>query len=577
MRRYVAHASDILPAASASNDDSFKPISLEELSSSFSEEALREANVLPIPYSSLVEPLPAETSDKLLRTWQRDGVLVTPEPILTSSQRKTVKEAIVRSINSSLLKDLDPSLHVSFEDPDSLLLLTDSHCRTSKGIDQPDKIFFKGGNRRKPYLSKNTGMWNFYFIPEVMTIVQSNPDIHRVHALLMGSPHIKRDCFERIGIKPPGSVDMPRHLDTYLFDDNARPGHRLQSLCCIDVPEDVSARDSGTFEAVKGFHLYFALAREFFHPERGCGAYRLEPGPVPQRLPPKFDLTAFNVYIQLYTYLQNNASSYTSKKNKKKLKNEEKTKEEEEAEEEEEEETEELPAVFQNPFVRKGLDVTTLRSFWQHALSTFRRLSSSLVVPARARELRWEVVPMRPGSLLCWDSCIPHRNLRNKSKSRARVVAYCNAKLTEEPSWYLSEAFHLLKEGHKKLLGHASGQSSNDDNALEREMVRRSPGGQSTLFTVDGYYGHARQDNLLLKALFGFDFRTGETFTWEQYRSLTACREPPAATQVTTTTPKEQQTNTADEAQESRTANAEEDSRQHDEARNDGVHSGNLE
>jgi len=41
----------------------------------------------------------------------------------------------------------------------------------------------------------------------------------------------------------------------------------------------------------------------------------------------------------------------------------------------------------------------------------------------------------------------------------------------------------------------------------------------NTVFTEDGDYFHPK-DNLLYKALLGFDPKTGETFSWTQYKNL---------------------------------------------------------
>jgi len=354
----------------------------------------------------------------------------------------------------------------------------------------------KGGRiPSTPKISKSSGMGNstnFFYLPEKELLVTSNPIIYNVYRQIL-----KCENFiiapERGSIKAVNTTDMQKHLDTHLFynveestaelkifKNPVQPGDRLQGFVCLEIDEEIEPRDSGTLEVLECFHHYWSLAKYFFHPVDGFEECRLaDEHKLPQFFTDNhFNATLFDEYIKYYTRIQNGDNS--------------------------------CPAEI--------VDNELHLKLFNHALEVYNKYR--VEVPQVPFKLEWTPVKMTKGSLAVWDCCIPHRNLRNRStKMIPRIVNYVDLRPINEHV-YFTKQFQNRKDKILQNRGH-SGKSSHKSNVEEVEMVNLfyRHNNYNKVFTEDGDYFHPR-DNLLYKALLGFDPKTGETFTWTQYKQL---------------------------------------------------------
>jgi len=333
----------------------------------------------------------------------------------------------------------------------------------------------------------------FFYLPEKELLVTSNPIVYNVYRQIL-----KHENFliapERGSIKVVNTTDMQRHLDTHLFynveestedlkvyKNPIKPGDRLQGFVCLEIDEEANPRDSGTLEVLECFHQYWDLAKYFFHPRDGFENCRLaDEHKLPQFFNDiNFDVGLFGEYIKYYTRIQNGDSK--------------------------------CPTEIQTNERKEKL--------FNHALEVYKKYK--VEVPKIESELIWTPVKMPKGALAVWDCCLPHRNLRNLSqKMIPRIVNYVDLRPINDDVYSIKQ-FNNRKDIILQNRGH-SGKSSHKTNIEEIEMVNLfyTQNNYSTVFTEDGNYFHPR-DNLLYKALLGFDPKTGETFTWAQYKQVT--------------------------------------------------------
>ena len=433
-----------------------------------------------IPFGQLKENVLNE--DALLQ-FSKEGYLIVPQ-IIDSKACNTLKNALTDAINKVMFEMKGEAYRLNPKFPKSYSILTHTELRKSQ-IKTPN-LFWEGDNE---LIKTENGMGpgaNFYFLPEKEVLISGNPKIYNVYRQILGQTEFLLEP-ERMGIKAEGATDMPRHLDINLFggeieetevsihENPLNPGDRLQGMVCVDIDEDEAASTSGTLTVIPGFHQYFELARIFFHYENGFPPCRLPKSfHMPQSLESgAFRLDIFNEFIRCYTKLRQ-GQRITSK-------------------------------------------TTENKALAEFALAVHRKFDIS--VPEQARELEWHAVPLKPGDLIVWDATLPHASLRNKSKNNIpRMVAYIDMRPIR-PDIYSTKLFDDRKAEIRRLEMGVHG-GPNQKNHLEIALAKYySNGTYDHFYTEQGLYDVPR-DNLLLRALMGFDAKTGQNFTWDDYRNM---------------------------------------------------------
>ncbi len=391
------------------------------------------------------------------------GYAIIENPVLTSSECKLLRKKAFEFTN--LMFD-DEEVQVDPSKPETLKLLTDKNYRALH-LENPNCIYVGGvanerPNTRQPYMSKTTGMAHQYYGPEKSVLVDSNPLMYQVASTLYEEKQLKLEP-SRFSIKAPGSNDMLAHLDCGLFDMDYKVNTRIQSMVVVDRPTDVNTRDSGTIEIIPRFHLYFKLAQQFLHPETGYKKYRY-PAKYKNKYqsymtPKLFNLEKFNKYINVYTKIQNKKE-------------------------------------------------TTKKGFYKHACKVMSK--TKIWVPPDFKPLKWKAIKIPVGHMFIWDSCLPHRNLRNKSTTRCRIVYYyCTYR--QEDKYHLTDKFKKIKDDFSECTPfHYEGMSA--EPAYCKKVYDSD-------YVIDGNYKMFKTQSSLYKALIGFDRNTYEDYTWENFRN----------------------------------------------------------
>ncbi|ELR19936.1 uncharacterized protein ACA1_112090 [Acanthamoeba castellanii str. Neff] len=509
-------------------------VELDALRKRYSRQQLEEANVEEIPFSELMAMEVLSQADIL--GFQEKGFLVVKD-VLTEPQCRIIERRMVEvTMNLSLFAAEDFKLiegdtySVLINSHDQLALLRNPHCT---------KKLLNDNKTRRPHVSKVHGHWNLYWLPEMQTIVNSNPKIYTVHRQLYGKYQL-RSSLNTIGLKPPTSLDMPAlAFDAPLYEDTSHTNECLErsikSIVCLRSPNDVEPRDSGTFELVESFHLYFELAAAFLDPETGYPDCRLPVEDPLGRAIAHLDLPALNLYIRMYTFIQRfnvrpntpvpsmtstaqelwpfATTSSSSSSSSLSL----------------------SPSSASAASAIPAGDAawTQHAEMWSHALQTYHGSARRIGVPEVARQLRWTVPagPRRPHA-------VPHP--AQPVGAGAFLYAYCTmSKITNEALYYGSDDWKTLGKCNRNIQG--AHKDSKSFNELELELFEKHyHKGYSRLYTygtssfalrllftqlqltlvVSGLYGvynHFRQDNLLSKALWGWDFRKPAMFKWSAY------------------------------------------------------------
>ncbi|MCB9640927.1 MAG: hypothetical protein H6727_18675 [Myxococcales bacterium] len=357
--------------------------------------------------------------------YHQQGYVVIPqviEPEIAKQLSQSVLSDLCQMAFSKEKRRIDPYA------PETLALFLDPKLR-AKRLRDPSCIW-EDGNPRRPILTKDTGMLNLCFNPDVLKHVHYQPKVYAEIAELYGSPRLAYlHGPDRVGIKIKGSEDMPLHLDYHLFQRFFEPGidgrfeKRVQAFVCGQIPHDVPLESSGTLALVPYFHHYFDLARVYFDPHTGLF-------PLPQKRSPFHilgssflkGLHSFNTFIQEYT-----------------------------------------------PMYRAFEEGVPLEEI-QGPPAALAVLKEHLI-PVPTEEiypLQLTPIDCQAGDLVCFDQRLPHQNLKNTSKT-ARIVFYL--RLFEVPyGWYGSREHQQLLEKQKQGQNAAS---QHHENALERRTFGR--------------------------------------------------------------------------------------------------------
>lgn len=303
-------------------------------------------------------------------TFKYWGCSITP--VLAERDALRLAEIVrVESLFCVFAKEWDKIEALSKAGIDPTQLLVDSKLR-EQHLQNPKSVW-RHNNSRKPIVSKSCGMVNIYHQPQIRDHVLFNTKVvEGIRAMYKTLPQATQDEKivymngpDRVGVKPKGSTDMERHLDSNLFLPciNQHPRYRVQALVTLQVgaPEGkITVRDLGSIEVLAGFHHYYELAGWFFS--------RL-PGVTPFTGPPPYPIEKFlNTYLDTFlTWVK---------------------------------------TYIYGPEVKPP----ELKSFIDK-------------LPDKYVEVQWHAPITKPGDLLCFDTRLPHRNTRNKS-AVTRIVAY---------------------------------------------------------------------------------------------------------------------------------------------------------
>ena len=193
------------------------------------------------------------------------GYSVT-EGLYTTEELKRLERSILDDIQNIVFTNRD--IDYQLTDYNSLRVFTDPSYR--KEVLGNINVVWKNGNSRKPFLSKSVGMINIHYNRDVFDLIHMNERPYRILSRLYGTEHlVHRVGPERFGIKIKGSTDMIKHIDANLWHEEVNYPERVQVLICVQIPDDVQPRDSGTLELLLGFNRYWNFASALFHPSSG--------------------------------------------------------------------------------------------------------------------------------------------------------------------------------------------------------------------------------------------------------------------------------------------------------------------
>lgn len=344
--------------------------------------------------------------------------------ILTPEQTEEVKASIIQEMEDLIFRDTPREERPSLNTSEGRQLLVDRNLRAERGIS--DNAVWRNGNTRQPIYSKNCGLVNIYFNPVVQRLVTFNPKIFAAVAELAGNYNMAMIRGpDRVGMKVKGTVDMPTHLDTHLFEDGlAFTEERVQAFFNASVPEDVGVRDSGTIRLIPYFHRYWQIAKRYF---REGGAHELSNEEyrktIPQPWGKVFDkkLPEFNDFLQDLHNLRDNLE-LTDKVN-------------------------------------------------QAELEQYGDLLQTL--PTTFNPLKWTCIELHAGDLMCWTHFLPHSNVRNKSHT-PRITSYLRYLPYDAQKWHESDTQRVLLDNLRNGIPCATKDKKEGDrcNDLEREHLR---------------------------------------------------------------------------------------------------------
>lgn len=206
------------------------------------------------------------------------GYTIYPGHIDSTTCQK-LKDSCFEDLTNLIFRNYPKDERPDLRDKVNWPILTSSAYRKEKGFTNED--VWNGGNSRKPYWSKNNGMYNVYYNRDCHKAIHFNPDTYVIIASLYGHNKIRltrgmeRLCIklgeikikndEGETIKYPGSTDMPTHLDYHLFNDEINTDRdRVQAFVCIEVDEEIDPRNSGGLQVIPYFHLYWDIAKRYF-------------------------------------------------------------------------------------------------------------------------------------------------------------------------------------------------------------------------------------------------------------------------------------------------------------------------
>ena len=306
-----------------------------------------------------------------------EGYLIVKGVLDQNEIDKLKKDLIQNSIDLVFTQN---GFDVDANDPESLQLFVDKKLREEKLGQEASRIVWRNGNTRDPILSKNNGMISIHYNKTLLEIITLNPKLYNHASKILGTDKlVHSEGPERFSIKVKGSVDMPQHIDSNLFVEKSNYPFRIQSLVTLSVGKDVNPRDSGTISIVTHFHLYWKFAGELFHPKTGLFPF----SDVKTR------------FLALPTGSKDFDKYY-------------------------------LPLLKEH--AKKYYDGEE-NSFYD----SLRKRNITVPKP-EDEHLKWKPIEMEPGDMLFWHQHLPHRSLRNKSKT-PRIVAYYSI-FPVEDNWY---------------------------------------------------------------------------------------------------------------------------------------------
>ncbi len=328
-----------------------------------------------------------------------------------------------------LAKDLiDYTFDIVFENrgyevprdhPLALNVLTDKNIRNSLIDDATSESVWENGNSRKPIISKSCGMFDGHYNLQCLEKINFSKRLYDISAEVMGTDKLVfRAGLERYSIKPgvrtdpqtnckaQGANDMPKHIDSNLFDANipslsVNYPFRIQNLVCLSVGNDVAPKDSGTLNLLVNMHHYWDFARHILNPQYGLVTMPVNTSRF-HVLPKDWDskyLPNLKLHIEAYTLFLHDRERYA----------------------------------------REFTITRQIHSFYEWLEK------SDVRVPSIMKDIHWKPIVLRPGQAVYWHQYLPHQSLRNKSET-PRIVAYHNLFPVPGPDWYNSEERRWLLE-----------------------------------------------------------------------------------------------------------------------------------
>jgi hypothetical protein len=326
-----------------------------------------------------------------------EGYLIIPE-VLSNIECKILKDSLIKAAVELVF--IKKGFNVDSKDPEAPKLFTDMKLRKSKLGETAGDAVWRNGNTRDPLISKNCGMINIHFNKELLNIITFNTLLYKEASKVMGTPYLVHSCGpERFSIKAPGSVDMPQHIDSNLFNDSINYNYRIQSLITIDVDNTISLRDSGTLCLLTYFHHYWEFARELFHPNSGL-------------IPMKEEMMKSRFFILPSDKQINNDFNRDYLPKLKKY------------------------ASIYFLYLYKEVKIENKKE-----LQFFEKIKTKKINFPKfpyIEKMEWKPIKSKPGDIIFWHQYLPHQSLRNKSKSISRICAYYSL-FPVTPEWYGTE------------------------------------------------------------------------------------------------------------------------------------------
>jgi hypothetical protein len=365
-----------------------------------------------------------------IELWKQRGWLITNPVGISNEDLNSIKTSIIDETFYCVFGS-SGEYNNAIKCPQPTKLFVDPKLR-EQYLQNP-KCIWRNNFSQNPKISKSTGMINLYHNVLVRDKILFNLDIYNIIHELYTSLFQKENKDskndkeveiayvlgpERVGIKTYGTTDMPRHIDSRLFNDlDQTTPTRVQSIFTLDV--DRQSTSNGSIEVLEGFHNYWELGKWFFtHAilrETNNKANSLHT--VPQQLPGNFDglLSEFLIFLQ---YIYENGKDGIIK--------------------------------VTNPTMQKSLQ----KAFELQSL------------PDKLLPIRWVKPLIQKGQMFSFDTRLPHCNTKNTT-STDRVVAYI--------SFFPIGFKNSLYQDHSPkslFLGYQDGifKGSNRDNTEEQQI-----------------------------------------------------------------------------------------------------------
>lgn len=327
-----------------------------------------------------------------LELFNEQGYLVVKK-VLSQEVRRTLCKAVLDRVIYTVFGEGVDMTGISLRD--TVAMLTDEKLRVKLLGAKGAKIVYRGGNSRKPLLSKSTGMTDAHYIPEVLEHVAFSETLHRIASELYGTDQLAFIAgIERVCLKAPGATKMDKHIDKNLFDEQVNYPQRIQCLVLGSASTTDPIEQVGGLCLLVNFHWYWELAKILFYPRGG----RVPFPDVPAS------------YSRFFVLPKGRTQGFDSHY---------------------------LPALercirgymeFQIDQIERSEFATLYSRIWKRGVR----------IPTEYKSLQWVSIQMDPGDAVFWKQEIPHFSNANKT-TIPRVCFYYSA-FPVEPEWYQSEA-----------------------------------------------------------------------------------------------------------------------------------------